>query len=488
VTSSQTAAGIVLVLATMGPVGFAADGTLLDETASGVVPVNQETLVLVRGIQGQVVLQPGAAAELEFRSTSPDKDDEEVPVGLWTDGEGFRLEPPRGHASVRARLTVSVPSGMKVRLELEHSAVTVMGLDNELAVFGRQLQFEAQGLRRSAQFEIEGGAVKVHVAGKGVRIRGRDLDVVVDGIAGRADVKLTGGTARLNGLQSGLQGDFTGTNVAIDTVSDAVSLHFVNGRAEVARLRDGGDIALTGCKLGLEQIGGALSITSDSAVKFNDCKASLRIENSAGSVTGVKNDGVLDVTTHNSQVALGQMRGQVRVAGDTLDVKLQQIDATVGVLTTSSSVALDVSTAPVTIENDGGDVVVKHTEAQVDVKSRGGNVHLLKIRGPVTVQADGELVEAEWEVLTSAADSKIVNEGGGVTVRFPPAGDIRVDATSRSGRVESSLAKLIVAEDRGSAKGFAGDGGQDLKTLVIKAAGDIDLQGSNGADPAGQAP
>jgi hypothetical protein len=234
-----------------------------------------------------------------------------------------------------------------------------------------------------------------------------------------------------------------------------------------------------------------MSIVSDSQVQFNGCTGTLHIENSAGSVVGVKHDGVVEVTTHGAQVALGQIQGQLRIAGDGLDVKLQQIRASVGVLTRSSNVTVELASEAVTVENDGGDVTIKNADGQIDLKARGGRVQIAKARGPVTVQADNEEVDVEWDVLPSAADSKITNEGGSVTVRFPPAGDTRIDATSRNGRIENALAKVVVDPDGGAAQGVANGGGSDLKTVTILASGDVRLLGTDAPaaeDTSGQAP
>jgi hypothetical protein len=481
--------GIVAVLAIVRPCSAADEATLLDETGSGVVPVNGETGLRVRALEGEIILQRGPAGEVEFRSTTPDAEGAEVSVALWTDGEAFRIEPPKGRQSIRARLILSIPPGMRVRLDVEKSAIRASGIESDLAVFGRQLSVDAQGLPRSVLCEIEGGSVNIQSVARAVTVRGRDLDVLLSAISGRAELRLTGGTAKLTGLGSGVLGDFTGTSVGIDTVSDAVSLRFLKGTAEVARLQDGGDIVLAGCQLRLEQVAGALSVTSDSAVRFDNCRASLHIENSAGPVTGVKNDGTLDVTTHNAQVALAQIQGQLRITGDNLAVKLEQIAAIVGVLTRMSGVALDVATAAVTVETDGGDVTISRTDAQVDVKTRGGNVYMTHLRGPITVESDGELVDVAWDVLSSAADSRITNEGGDVTVRFPPAGDSRIDVVSRINRIENGLPNVLVAEDGGSAQGVAvSKSGQDLKTLYVKASGEVRLLGSDAADQSGQAP
>jgi hypothetical protein len=248
------------------PCSGAEEARLLDEAGSGVVPVNTETRVRVNAIEGQLALQRGEAGALEFRSESIDKEGAEVPVALWTDADSFRLEPPKGRATIRTRLTVLIPPGMRVRLDLEHASASIVGIDSELAVAGKQLQVEAQGLLRPAQFEVEGGAVKLYGVAKGVTVRGRELDVVLDRVSGRTEVRLIGGSAKFTGLLSGLLGDFTGTSVAIDTVADPVSLHFDKGNAAIARLSDGGDITLTGCPLRLEQVGGEIAVTSDSQV------------------------------------------------------------------------------------------------------------------------------------------------------------------------------------------------------------------------------
>ena len=80
------------------------------------------------------------------------------------------------------------------------------------------------------------------------------------------------------------------------------------------------------------------------------------------------------------------------------------------------------------------------------------------------------------------------SRGGDVTVRFPPAGDSRVEATSRMARIESSLAKVLVMEGGESAQGVVGDGGRELRTVFIKASGEVKLLGPDAPASSGETP
>ncbi len=479
-------AGIALLLAVIRPGSAADDATLLDVTGAGIVAVNAETLLQVRAVEGEISIRPGVAGELQFQSTSIDKEGEEVPVALWTDGGAFRIEPPEGQATVRTRLSLSIPAGTGVRLDLEDAAVNADGLDGNLAVHGRKIRLQASRLLQSAEIEIEGGGVSVKNAAKGVTIVGRDLDVALDNVAGPASLRLNGGTAKLSGLLSGLGGNFTGTGVTIDAISGTVTLRFLKGSARIAGLRDGGEMTLSGCPLRLEKVAGAISIASDSEVKFSDCQASIRVENSAGAVKGISNEGALEVTTYRAEVALAHVGGQLRISGDELDVKLENIRAALGVFTRSSKVSLEGASAAVTVENDLGDVTIKRAAGEVEIKTRYGDVRLQEMQGPVTVQADGAHVEVEWTVVSTGKDSRITNEGGDVTVRFPAAGGCKVDAKSRIGRIDSDLPKVAVHEEGGSAQGIVGNGGP--KTVFIEASGDVHLLGAGVPEQSGQAP
>lgn len=481
-------AGFMLALAAHPPASAADEATLLDEIGSGIVPVNGEILLRVDGVEGEVILQPGAESEIQFQSTSMEqgKEEDEVPVAIWSDDGAFRIAPPRGQAAVRTRLRVSIPARMRARLDLENATVSVGSLGGELAVHGRKIHVDAVGLLKPADFEIELGAVRVQGAAKGVKILGRDLEVVLDGISGWTDLRLSGGTAKLTGLLSGLKGHFTATRVAIDTISGTVNLRFIDGSAEIARLRDGGEVALSGCPLRMEELSGTISVESDSDVRFDDCKASVRVENSGGAVKGLRNEGMIDVTTQGAPVTFAHTVGRLRVAGDGLDVQLENIGAELSVTTRSSRVLLDRASATVTIASIDGDVTIKRASGQVVVKTQRGDVSLSDMEGPLSVEAEGPHVEVAWTAIGGESDSHIRNEGGDVTVRLPAASDCRIEATSTYGRVESNLPTVRILQEGGSAQGVVGRGGQ--RTVFIQASEDVHILGADVLNPSGQAP
>jgi hypothetical protein len=456
---------------------------LLDQTGLGIVPVNDEKLVHLRGFEGEILLESGEPGNVEFSNLSMTKSAEEVPLALFTDDAEFRLEPPSGHPAVKTRLRVRVPpdKNMKVLVETDNTLVHVSDLNAELVLRGRQIRLDAAGLRRRTEVEIDGGSVKVQGAGEGFTFKGQNVDAVIDSIAGPAIVRMTGGTAKLTGFQSTLQGQFVRTRVGVDTVVDVVDLHFQQGKAKLVGLRVGGQVALQGCLLELSQISGELTVTSDSDVQFSESKASLHIFNTSGGVLGMRNDGLVEVTTHSAAVKMSLITGQLRVAGDELEVYLKDIAAAVTVNTQSSKIGIEGSSS-VTIENDGGDVAVQRSEALIDVKSRNGEVRLLDMGGPVSVDADGPSVEVSWTRLPPDRDSRIVNDGGEVTVKFL-GGDSRVSAVSQFGRVDSDLPGVRVVGDEHRAEGIVGGGSG--RTIAVKASGDVHLLGP---DSSGQTP
>lgn len=480
----RPAVGILVALFLLGPSAAGDDATILDRTGSGVVPVNDEKLVRIRGVEGEIILQGGEQGSIEFGSTSLGKSGETVPITLATDGAAFTLDPPAGQAIVKSRLRVVVPPGMRVLVEADNAAINAAQMDSDLAVRGSRLRLEASGMSRRVDAEITGGVVRVQGAAQGLALKGSDLEAVLAGISGPAVLRLTGGSARLSSLQAGLQGEFVRTRVGTDTILGPVDLRFQAGTAQLARLRDGGQIVAAGCRLVLSEIAGDLAVTSDSEVQFSDSRATIRIENTAGNVTGMRNEGVVEVTTHRAAVSLTQIGGRLNVSGDGLDVKLQDIGASIAVVTHGSNIFVEGSSS-VNIDNNGGDVTVKRSEALIEVKSRNGRVHLLEMRGPVNVDAAGELVEVEFLALSQEQDSRILNDGGAVTVRFI-GGDSRIEAVSRFGRVESFLPGVKAGKDDTSAQGVVGGGSS--RTLIVKASGDVQLVGPEGAVQTGQTP
>jgi hypothetical protein len=234
----------------------------------------------------------------------------------------------------------------------------------------------------------------------------------------------------------------------------------------------------------LTRAAGEVAVTSDSDVRFSECRASLRIENESGGVTGLRSDGIVEITTHKAAVDLTQIMGRLRIAGDELEVNAQSIGAAMSVHTRSSNITVEGSSS-VNVENDRGNVVIRRSEALIEVKSEGGEVHLLDMKGPLHVDAAGDVVEVEWSSLGADGDSRISNDAGDVIARFGSA-DCRVDAISRFGRVESSLPGLRVQKDETAAQGIVGGGG--ARTIVIRASGYVHLQGAEGVDTQGQAP
>ena len=108
------------------------------------------------------------------------------------------------------------------------------------------------------------------------------------------------------------------------------------------------------------------------------------------------------------------------------------------------------------------------------------------MRGPVNVEADGDLVEVELASVTAEHDSRIVNDGGEVTVRFL-GGDSTVDAVSRFGRVDSSLDRRLPSrKDESTAQGVSGGGSN--RVVVIKASGDVHLLGTDLRDGRAELP
>ena len=122
------------------------------------------------------------------------------------------------------------------------------------------------------------------------------------------------------------------------------------------------------------------------------------------------------------------------------------------------------------------------------VRDRKSGDVIVKVVNLLPVQCDMKLdlnqfisTDVEAKLITLAGnpgdkDSKIVNKSGGVTVRLPVAGACRIEAKSRTGRVESDLPTVQVVGNGDEAQGPVNGGSRPL--IRIEASRDIVLSGA----------
>ncbi len=481
----RAACGLIVALLAAG--AAAAEGPkLLAEEAQGGVEVTDERVLELERLRGQITIVAGEAGKLQYSSEMGGATQAPLPVALWLDGTTFRIVPPTGAREVPAVLQVWVPPAMSVIVRTEGSVIRLSGLLGSVLVSGPRNRLDATGVEGSLTAEIDSGTLVATRSAGTVTARGRELNATVDGALGAVSLRIAKGSADVRDAREAVDGDFDGTDVKVTGAAGFCRLRVRGGRAEVTGLERGGDLSISGATLKLEKSRGAIAIESDTLTQFRELEGTLRVTATGGAVRGAIVKGSVEVQGNGAEeVQLQSVSGAVTVAGVGIASRVSDLGGEVTIRTTSASIEVENAAGPLTIESDHGNVTASQITNAVKVKSRVGDVRLSELNGPVDVDADGGQVEVSWSSMAGGADSSIVNNGGGVTVQFPPVGGCRVEAVAKYGRIESSgLPQVAVVDDGAKAQGNIGR--MSRPVLKIVANGDVSLVGGAGSE--GEAP
>jgi DUF4097 and DUF4098 domain-containing protein YvlB len=187
------------------------------------------------------------------------------------------------------------------------------------------------------------------------------------------------------------------------------------------------------------------------------------------------------VKTFDAEVSIDKMAGPVRIQGERLRLTLKQIEGEVGIYTSASLVQLDGATGDVSIENQDGDVLARKVNGRLEVNGRGGSVRLLELGSAVSADVESQTLEVGWATLQGGQDSILRNGSGGATVRLPPNAKCRIEAETKTGRIQSAVASVRVSDDGKAAAGSLGDA--QAPVIRIEADGNIALDAVKAPPP-----
>lgn len=450
--------------------------------ASGMIPVRDERQLVVQGIVGSVSIKLGKPGEIRYLSTKPGESgrnkgkEGELPLAVHAVAGTFTLRPVPGEAPGTPHdLQISVPPEIYARVEMSGGGkLYAVSLRGGLEVTGKTLVVDARALEGNAEIDVEGGTIVVSGTKGSVRVRGRGLNVTVQSAEGLIGGDLVSGFLKVVRADQGIDVDLEDTPLELDGAKGPVRVRASGGTVQVRNAEAGGEYDLTSAPIALEKCKGDITVTSDANVSYKDLEADLHFDVYSGSVKGSGNKGLIEARTRNASVTIEANEGPVRVQGDGLEVRLSNIGGETLVYATTSNVAVDNVGGKLTVESDRGDVVISRATSDVYVNAEGGGtVTLVDLTGPATVEADVDAVEASWASIPQK-DSRIANEDGDVTVRFPATGGgCRVEATSKGGRIETDLPRVRVSDDGSSAEGIVGNA--QRPTITVEAGRDVHL-------------
>jgi hypothetical protein len=452
---------------------------LLATESTGRIELTDEKVLTLVGLRGQAILSGGGErGEILFTSVRADDRKTELPVAVSVDGTVLTLRPAEGQDNAPRLMEITLPPGFDVRVDTTDAAIVGSGLDASLSVAGARVSVDVRGLNGKVVIDGEGTKLRVESINGSVSIKARDTEISASGISGLLSVRAVRGTLAV-ATARGFDGELDSVTAKIENVDDPVKIQGRNGTLVLTQASQGGAITLVGTTLRLERCAGELAVTSDTAVKFMDCKAALRLDGDGAALTGERNTGSVDVRTRSAAVVLTNMTGSTRIEGDALDVKLTQLVGELTINASTSQLAVTDVQGTVTIDGDGGGILLEKTLEAVKIVSRGGDVKVLEARGPIQVDSDSGRVEIAWSAMSFDGVSGIRNASGVVVARFPSQGASRIEVESKFGQVESRLPNVKVTDDGRQAQGLLAYPGQSVVSII--AGGDVQLLGTDEA-------
>jgi hypothetical protein len=236
----------------------------------------------------------------------------------------------------------------------------------------------------------------------------------------------------------------------------------------------------------MEQTRGDTDIVTDASVSFTRHEGALKILGYGAEVTGTGSAGRLDLETDGAKVHLQQIGAGGEVRGRDLDLQVLGATGELLLRTTGSKLALKRVEGPLTIESELGTVEVLGASAPVAVTSRNTDVRLLGLKAKLTLEADGGEIEVGWRSFQITEDVSVENSNGGLRVYLPHNASVRIDAETRSGRIDADLPGVEISEDGHSASGLVSEGRvapqAKRPALVLRAADDLYI-GFGGEEP-----
>lgn len=476
----MTRTTVAVFVALVGIGGVAGEGvraqetTLLAEEAAAIVPVDGKVRVLVRGIRGSIDIRKNETrGELRLLCYGADAKRELLPVAIWEDGSTLRIEPRAGSEAVGHALQIYLPERLDLRIETEGASVDLTELSGELEVRGRRLELVARAVLGGVRADLDGGSASFSSIGSSVDVQAREMRLDIRDVRGGVLLRQSGGEARIERVKGSTRAETENATLTI-VEAPGVSVRSKRGKVALSAVV-GADLSLNEAPLSLQRVRGELDIQTDAEVRFNDCQAALHIDGYGASVFGVHNDGLVEVKTHNAEVRLERIDGPLRVAGEGLKIRLQLLEGETLVYVRGSEVEVDGNKDHLVVDSAEGNVTVRQSVGPVEVRATGGTVRMLDLRGPADLRADAEDSEVSWAALPTDRDSYLENTGGDLSVRFPAVGTTRIEARTKSGRIEADLANISIDPSGTSASALIGIG--TSRTIQIVSSWNIRLSG-----------
>jgi hypothetical protein len=470
------AAAVLSVAAWIAPLRGADDalpaGEPLAVEATGLVPLDVESSVSVRGLHGLISVGAIDERELHVVSRSAGPQPVDAPVGIWQRGARLIVSAPPGDDGKERQIRIEVPKGLAVSIDSRDSDVSLQLLGGAIDVRGKNLRVIADALSGSLSVDLDGGSLAV-VNSSNLTANLRNTTAKLSENSGGIILHAVGGSVQAAKSSGAVDVECEDTKLILEAATGTQRIRARKGDVTVTGFKAGAELELSGAPLRLMEGRGDVTVKSDASVEFLSMAAALHFDLYGGSLKGKTNQGLLEVRSRNADVNVEGIEAGMRVQGDGLTVHAEDVGGETYVETRLSDVVLD-RVGTVTARIDGGSVTVQRAAGPVTANVVGAEVRIIDGVGPVTLDLDGGDATVSWASLSGDKESQLTNKGGNITVQFPSSGGGRVEAKTKYGRVDSDLAGVKVMDDQTEAQGTLR--GQYRPVVKINATGDIHLQ------------
>jgi hypothetical protein len=447
--------------------------------ATALVPLDAESAVAIVGIKGRISVSTLDGRELRVVSRTLTEPATEQPVGIWQDGSRMIVAPEPGGKGAPRILHVEVPKTFAVTVDAADSDVSVQSEGGGVDLHGTNLRATIQTIGGLVGADVAGGSLTVRDS-RDATVRVKDTAATLSGMSGNVSVHAAGGTVGLSAIGGATDLESEDTQLELNGLSGAVHLKAQKGDAKVAGVESSAELAMAGTPLHLKDGKGDITVTSDAPVDFQSMAASLHFDMYGGSLRGKGNQGILEVRTRNTEVNVEAISDGMRIQGEGLTARIVDVGGELYVETNNSDIVVD-RAGNVILKIDRGNVTVQRAVGAVNATVVGADVHVLDASGTVTLDLDRGEGEVSWASFSGDKDSQLINQSGGLTVRFPASGGCRVEAKSKNGRIDSDLPTVKVMDDLKEAQGPVNNGYRPIVHIV--ADGDIHLQDASTKEP-----
>jgi DUF4097 and DUF4098 domain-containing protein YvlB len=205
-------------------------------------------------------------------------------------------------------------------------------------------------------------------------------------------------------------------------------------------------------------------------------RTAIRLQTRGGSLSLKEVEGEATLLTSGGSITVADHRGPVEANTSGGSIRLDEVKGEAKVETSGGAIHASSVSGPLDARTSGGSITVEDLAGDLKAGTSGGGIRIERAGGRVEAQTSGGSVDASFR-RGNAKGGSLETSGGSMRVALDPAANLRIEATTSAGTVQSRL-PIQGKKARNSLTGTLGSGGQTLR--LHTSAGSIVLEGLAG--------